>query len=88
MLCREFTNLLMDYFSATLPMTRRARFAEHRAGCKDCAAYLKSYQQTVKLSKAAFLSPDDFVSVEVPEELVQVILAARPRRGLSVPAAR
>lgn len=75
MTCREVTEFLMEYVSAELPLDQRMAFEEHVKRCPECIAYLRSYEETVRLGKAAFAQPE-----EVPEELVQAILAAR-RKG-------
>ena len=41
--------------------------------------YLKSYEETMRLGKAVFADPDAPVPANVPEELVQAILASRRR---------
>lgn len=46
--------------------------------CPSCVAYLKTYEQTILLASA---SGDDPVPGQVPESLVQAILAARTGRG-------
>jgi len=70
---------MMDYQSGELPSDVRARFEAHLRVCENCRRYLKSYEQTVKLGKCAFDDLDAAVSAEVPESLVQAILAARRR---------
>jgi anti-sigma factor RsiW len=80
MTCREVTEFLTDYLSGELPSDQRAVFDEHLRECPQCVAYVKSYRETVKLGTAAFSNPDDRVPDEVPEELVQAILAARRKR--------
>ncbi len=79
MTCREFSDFLMDYLSGELPAAEAARFRVHLEQCRSCIEYLKSYQQTVRLNRAAFQGSDDPVTQSVPEELVQAILAARRR---------
>jgi len=81
MTCREFTDFLIDYFSRTLSTSEQTEFERHLASCPDCVAYLKSYEETIKLGKAACDDADTAVPTEVPEGLVQAILASR-RRGL------
>lgn len=49
-------------------------FERHLAVCASCINYLKTYEQTVILAKA---SGDDPVPEDVPESLIQAILAAR-----------
>ena len=78
--CREFAEFLMAYDDGELPPAERARFDAHLAECPDCVAYLKSYRITVALGRRAFADEDADAGDEVPEELVQAILAAR-RRG-------
>ncbi|HJY81492.1 MAG TPA: zf-HC2 domain-containing protein [Candidatus Binatia bacterium] len=80
MTCREFIDFLMEYLSRELPASERAEFELHLAACPDCLAYLRSYEATIKLGKAVFAHPEDPVPADVPEELVQAILASR-RQG-------
>jgi anti-sigma factor RsiW len=80
MTCREVTEFLADYLSGALPAAERAVFDEHLGTCPECLAYLKSYAETVRLGKAAFADPDAPVADELPEALVQAILAASKRR--------
>ena len=79
MTCREFIEFLMEYHSGELSEVEHARFEEHLAECPDCVSYLKSYQETVKLGKAVLASFDEPIPDEVPEELVQAILAAHAK---------
>jgi anti-sigma factor RsiW len=79
MTCRQFIGFLMEYHSGELCEVEHVRFEEHLAECPDCVSYLKSYQETIKLGKAVFVSFDEPVPDEVPEELVQAILAARAK---------
>ena len=81
MTCRELSEFLMEYVSGELPPDQRQAFAEHLEACPECVTYLKSYEDTVKLGKAAFRSPNERVPDEVPEELVQAVLAARRKRN-------
>jgi anti-sigma factor RsiW len=80
MTCRELVEFLMDYLAEELPADERRRFDEHLADCPDCVAYLTSYKETVRLGRAVCKELQDAVPAEVPEELVQAVLAARPRR--------
>jgi anti-sigma factor RsiW len=74
MTCREILDFLMDYLDGNLSSAQRAVFEEHLAVCPACVAYLHNYRQTVKLGKAASAAdPRD----DVPEDLVQAVLAAR-----------
>lgn len=79
MTCREFADFMMDFQSGELPSDTRTHFEAHLQACENCRRYLNSYQQTVSLGKRAFEDPDAPVPPEVPESLVQAILAARRR---------
>ena len=82
MTCRELVEFLMAYIDGELPEADRRTFEAHLSDCAQCAAYLRSYRETVRLGRAAFADPDEPVPPDVPEQLVQAILAARGgRRG-------
>jgi anti-sigma factor RsiW len=77
MTCRELTDYLDRYLAGDLAGAERARLDEHLALCPDCVAYLATYRETIRAGKAACADPDQAVGGEVPEELLQAILAAR-----------
>jgi anti-sigma factor RsiW len=79
--CREFADFMIDYLSGELPSAIRVRFDDHLRACKNCQRYLKCYEQSVRLGQCAFDDLDAVVPAEVPEALVQAILAARRTRG-------
>jgi anti-sigma factor RsiW len=81
MTCREFVEFLMQYVSGELSPAERTVFEEHMAECPECVAYLRTYEQTIRLEKAAFADPARPVPDEVPEDLVRAILAARSAAG-------
>ena len=82
MTCRELIDFLMAYLDGDLPAERRSVFDQHLEICDSCQRYLASYQQSIALGRAACDpdAPDAPVPDEVPEELVQAILAARGAR--------
>ena len=79
MTCREFNEFLIDYRSGDLTPGERTRFEAHLVRCSHCVASLRSYEETIRLAKSAFSHPDDVMTEDVPGELGQAILAARPR---------
>ena len=79
MTCRELTDFLYDYLDGNLAPAERARFEAHLGECPDCVTYLRSYRETVRLGKAVCQADHDAIDDEVPEELVEAILAARKR---------
>ncbi len=74
--CRELADFVMDYLDDVLPGAERAAFEAHLAECEDCIVYLRSYREAVRLGKI-FGTSDDGRAPEMPEELVQAILAGR-----------
>lgn len=72
--CQELIGFLAAYVDGDLTAEERVRFDAHLAVCPHCVDYLRGYRESVRLGKAAFADVD-----EVPEELVDAILAARRR---------
>jgi anti-sigma factor RsiW len=79
MTCQELVAFLMDYLDGLLSEAERLRFAEHLGECPDCVAYLASYQETIRLGKAACGDGEGSIPADVPEELVRAVLSARGR---------
>jgi anti-sigma factor RsiW len=80
MTCREFVEFLMAYLDDELDPEVHRVFAEHLDECPPCGDYLDNYRETIRLGKTA-CDPErpDALPGEVPEGLVQAILAARDR---------
>jgi anti-sigma factor RsiW len=76
--CSEILELLWAYLDGELGEEVRREFDRHLAVCPSCVAYLATYRETIALARAAALDPETAVA-ELPKELVQVILAARPK---------
>ncbi len=76
MTCREFIDFLHDYDAGGLPDAERAVFDEHLSLCPNCQVYLRTYRQAVQLGKEAFTPDDRTLPADVPDELVNAILAA------------
>lgn len=72
---------MADYLSGELVQDTLARFEHHLSLCPNCQRYLAGYRATIAAGKAAFETPDAPLPADVPEELVQSILAARRRPG-------
>lgn len=71
--CQELiTNFLTGYLEGSLAADARADFEHHLDVCPSCVAYLQSYRTTIAATAAAGRVAAD----DVPEELVQAILAS------------
>jgi anti-sigma factor RsiW len=72
-------DFLMRYLDRELSEEERAEFERHIADCPPCHVYLAQYEDTVRLEKELCPDPAGELAEEVPEELVNAILAARQR---------
>ena len=77
--CRELASFVMDYLDGALPGAERTAFEAHLAACPECVVYLRSYRDTVPLAKTHGV-PDDARVADMPEDLIDAILASRRRR--------
>ena len=77
MKCREFIDLLLDYFDGKLAGDELSRFELHQRVCTCCAAYAATYRDTIRLGWAACHTTDEATGGDVPEQLVRRILDAR-----------
>jgi anti-sigma factor RsiW len=77
--CRDVVEFLMDYLNQSLDPVERVELEAHLAECDECIAYLRSYEQTVRLGRAAFEEIDEAAEADIPPRLVEAILAARRR---------
>lgn len=77
--CREMIEeFLSAYVDGELSAAERERFEEHLLVCPACVDYLESYRTTVGLGSAA-LRAGEPIAEDVPQELVDAILASRRR---------
>jgi anti-sigma factor RsiW len=78
--CREFAEFMAEYLSGELVPETTAQFERHLTVCPNCVAYLSNYRQTVSLGRQAFADDDAVLPDEVPDDLVNAILASRRPR--------
>jgi anti-sigma factor RsiW len=50
--CREFVELVTDYFEGRLTDTVRVRFEDHVELCPGCATYLEQMRTTMRLTRS------------------------------------
>jgi anti-sigma factor RsiW len=75
--CRELADFIGDYLAGELSDVVRTQFEHHLRLCPNCRRYLAGYEAAVQLGKRAFDNDEAPVPFDVPEDLVEAILAAR-----------
>jgi anti-sigma factor RsiW len=59
LVCREFVELVSDYFEARLPEHERARFEAHLSECDGCDGYLEDMRRMLdSMSALPLVAPD------------------------------
>jgi anti-sigma factor RsiW len=79
--CREMVDLLSDYVDGSLEPTVARQLEAHLRGCTDCTAFLRTFKDTLALTKEAACD-------EMPEELkvrLRDFLRTNLQRGRSRP---
>ncbi len=77
MKCKDFNEFLGEYLEGGLDEKTRSTFEAHLQICPPCYGYLDSYKDVVKVGKACCQDPEAGVPDDVPQSLVNAILAAR-----------
>jgi anti-sigma factor RsiW len=76
--CEEVITFLIDYLSQELAADERRQFERHLALCPSCAAYLATYEQTVRLGRETLRRELESDPPPLGGELVRAILRSRP----------
>jgi anti-sigma factor RsiW len=72
---------MADYLSGELTPEAGAQFERHLTVCPNCVAYLSNYRDTIALGRGAFPDEEADLPSDVPDDLVQAILASRRPRS-------
>lgn len=75
--CEEVITFLLAYLSDELSPAQEHEFERHLAVCPSCVSYIKTYQATVRLGKAALGGADEETPAALGRELARAILGAR-----------
>ena len=74
--CQSLENFIIDFIDDNLPAREKMLFIKHIEECEHCDDYLKSYRKTIDLSKAALTDKKSDEKADIPEKMVEAILAA------------
>jgi anti-sigma factor RsiW len=77
--CREFIDFLCAYLDRELSPEEMVRFDGHLSACPSCVAYMKTYEETIRLARRLECERDGRLPDDVPEDLVKAILASRKK---------
>ena len=75
MTCREVYAFLDDYLDGRLDLMTRLSFGSHLMLCRSCRRYLASYRTALAVARDSELA--DTLPSQVPEQMIQAILASR-----------
>ena len=73
--CKNLENFVVEFLDDQLPEHTKHAFLTHIKECEQCNDYLLSYKKTIDISKAAITENCSTGKTEIPEELVEAILA-------------
>ncbi|MBM4112975.1 MAG: hypothetical protein FJ253_06320 [Phycisphaerae bacterium] len=74
--CREFVEFLDDYRTGAIAPERRATFERHLSNCRHCRDYLRTYEDSIRMGRAAIGAEDQPIPDELPKALSSAILNA------------
>lgn len=77
--CRELADFIQGYLDGELSVRERIAFNAHLALCRACRAYLKTYEETVRMGKRVFDETAGEIPESVPEDLVKAVLESRQK---------
>ncbi len=77
MTCHDALDFLDDYLDGKLPWGQRIAFGLHLGLCRPCRDYLDGYRKTIEASRKAMSEQAVTNCEQIPDEIVQAILAAR-----------
>lgn len=77
--CREFEDFIAEYLAGELPAAKVRVFQRHLKLCRECRDYLRAYQTSLEIGKAALGPGSAPVPDEVPQDLIKAILDSRDR---------
>jgi anti-sigma factor RsiW len=70
--CRRVAELLIEYVDGSMPVGDRSELERHLCGCVPCAIYLRTYHDTIQMTRAL---PDEPLPPEFAARLESMLLA-------------
>jgi predicted anti-sigma-YlaC factor YlaD len=75
--CEEADRFIDDYLAGALPRKQHLVFEWHIRLCSGCRDYLDGYRKSIDLCREDFYGAVKDGTEEIPEQIVQGIIAAR-----------
>ncbi len=72
--CEEAEEFILAYLEGELAPRQKRAFEWHLKLCRECRDYLKAYQRSLQLGKAALTEE---MLPPLPDDLVKAIMASR-----------
>ncbi len=79
MTCKEFIDFLSAYLDGELDPEIQQVFDQHLSVCPNCVIYMETYKSTISLLKEQGIEADSTIPDDVPQSLLDAILAARSK---------
>lgn len=79
--CKQLIDFLGEYLEGGLTPEQRTEFDRHLAVCPACVDYLKTYRETIRLTRSSFEATAEPPPRSVPEDLVRAIMAAVKKKS-------
>ncbi len=77
--CEEFEEFILAYLEGDLSASQKFVFEMHLKVCRECREFLAAYQNAMSLTKGTLVEETKFNTEDVPEDLIQAVLAAQKK---------
>ncbi|MGI9350954.1 MAG: anti-sigma factor family protein [Rhizobiaceae bacterium] len=78
--CEQFEEFIVAYLDDELSSRQKFVFEMHLKLCRECREYLAAYRTSIAVTKSVLTDKEVFSLDEVPEDLIEAVLAARSEK--------
>ncbi|MDP6342587.1 MAG: zf-HC2 domain-containing protein [Alphaproteobacteria bacterium] len=75
--CEALEDFILAYLEDDLPRKQRLVFEMHLKVCRECRDYLRAYRAAMDLAKQGLEAESQVLPEEVPQDLIDAVVAAR-----------